>query len=112
MRRKVYGQSRVDECVFCGVRAFSENSQGFMTCKDHKNSIMEDKNCLCGEFLDVKKSKWGAFFVCPNCGPMSLKKVEEMIAGNYNLNKKFRKKETYDKDKVYTLEELEQLWSE
>ena len=116
--RKTYGQSKQEKCYFCGQTALSENSQGLPACKNHKENILEDKKCVCGEFLDIKKSKWGAFFVCPNCGPISLNKSEEMEgmakSGNYNINKKYRKKIPlkYDHGRIYTIDELEMLWED
>ena len=111
VRRKVYGQSKSDVCVFCKKTATVENEQGLPTCKDHKHQSMEDKRCVCGEYMDVKKGKWGAFYLCPNCGPKSISKVEETETeqGSFKLNKRFRQGQ---KEKVYTLDELEQIWED
>jgi hypothetical protein len=118
MRRKIYGQSKSDTCAFCNKMATVENSQGFPTCVIHKQENMPEKKCICGEYLDVKKSKWGPFYLCKNCGPLSPRKVEEMAKGDFKLNKKLREKTKqpknqepiYDVNKVYTLDELEMLW--
>jgi predicted RNA-binding Zn-ribbon protein involved in translation (DUF1610 family) len=116
MPRKIYGQSRDDKCVFCSIQASVKNSQGFPTCISHKNKVMDDKKCTCGEWMDIKQSKWGAFFLCPNCGPRSLSKTENMETTGYKLNKKFRnenvvrKKINYDPNKLYTIDELEMMW--
>lgn len=92
--RKIYGQSQNTTCVFCDKLATKKNKQGFTTCINHVNSIMPDKKCICGEWLDIKESKWGAFYVCSNCGPISLNKANEMneqkASGRFKLNKKFR----------------------
>jgi len=111
---KQYGQSRNDGCAFCDRRALAENRQGLPTCEEHKSRVMVDKRCACGEYLDIKKSKWGAFFLCSNCGPISLKKASELTGGDYHLNKKFRRenKVEYAADKVYTIDELEAMWED
>lgn len=111
--RKVYGKSKDNNCFFCGKTALTENSQGLPACSSCRDKKADDKRCACGEYLDIKKSKWGAFFLCHNCGPISLSKVNNMGAGGCKLNKRFRddsKKLEYDKDKVYTIEELEKMW--
>lgn len=116
--RKVYGQSKDNLCAFCDNRALSENSQGLMVCKEHKNEVMQDTKCVCGEYLEIKKSKWGAFYLCKNCGPMNMKKGSEMDGDGYKLNKKYRdkkikdkeKKIKYEKDRVYGISELEDMW--
>ncbi|MCB9358920.1 hypothetical protein H6503_03235 [Candidatus Woesearchaeota archaeon] len=114
MRKKVYGESRKDTCYFCEKQAFGENSQGLPACKDHVSEILEDKRCTCGEYLDIKKSKWGAFFVCSNCGPISLSKSQNMDGSGFKLNKKYRNegkpKLQYEKGRVYHMHELEALW--
>ena len=112
--KKVYGQSQVTECYFCGKPATTETEIGIPSCNEHKSKELGPEKCLCGKLLDVKKSRFGAFFVCPSCGPISLKKAKQAKAEatEYNINKKFRpkKEETYDKTKVYTLDELEEMW--
>lgn len=125
--RKVYGQSQNTKCVFCEKLATKKNKQGFTTCIDHVNEIMPDKKCICGEWLDIKESKWGAFYVCPNCGPISLTKANEMQkqqkTTGFKLNKKFREeKEKQEKelklkqqpkyeDRIYTMTELLNKWN-
>jgi hypothetical protein len=74
-RRKQYGQSQVERCPFCEKRALAKNDQGFAVCMQHKNAVMNDMLCLCGTVLAVHQGKWGAFFVCSNCGALNKKKV-------------------------------------
>lgn len=121
---KKYGESRQDACMFCDKQALTENSQGLPTCIDHKQNTINDAKCACGEYLDVKKSKWGAFFLCSNCGAISIKKYLELksITSDtvnstnaqtnlgYKLNKKYRKKEIKYSDRIYTIQELVKLW--
>jgi hypothetical protein len=74
---KHYGQSREDNCFFCGGRALAENENGLPTCIKHKNEKTPDLKCLCGEYLDAKKGKYGTFFLCMKCGPVSLRKIND-----------------------------------
>ena len=99
--RKVYGQSRIDKCPFCGKQATTKNSQGVSVCLAHKNAIMNDLKCACGEYLDIKEGKYGYFFMCMNCGPQSHTKV-------YTLNeiKDISKKEQKKTKKVEKKEEI------
>jgi len=75
--KKVYGASKVDKCPFCGKTATTENLQGVPVCLAHKTKSI-DLKCVCGEWLDIKKGKFGAFAVCINCGAMSLTKALSM----------------------------------
>lgn len=73
--RKQYGLSRKDECPFCGKQSTTTNKQTIPVCKEHKDAIMNDMKCACGEWLDIKQGKWGYFFLCINCGPINKDKV-------------------------------------
>lgn len=75
--RKVYGQSKAYECPFCGKRALSVSKQGVPVCVNHKNKSVNIK-CVCGEWLDIKKGKWGPYFHCMNCGNISFRKALSM----------------------------------
>ncbi|MFP4119271.1 MAG: hypothetical protein ACLFTH_04420 [Candidatus Woesearchaeota archaeon] len=74
-RKKVYGQNGNAECLFCSKTATTKNEQGVPVCKEHTESILNDFKCACGEYLDIKESKYGIFFTCMNCGAVSLKKA-------------------------------------
>jgi predicted RNA-binding Zn-ribbon protein involved in translation (DUF1610 family) len=134
MRKKIYGKSSEQTCVFCEKTALSENTQGFPCCNEHKNKMMHDRLCVCGNHLSIKKSKWGAFFLCPDCGPMSLKKILSLDQPGacFKFNKKFREKQKtanpsnrlseneyylstpleLKKEKIYTMAELEAMWED
>lgn len=71
---KRYGQSKADNCPFCGKRAITENSQGLPVCKEHKQNNLELK-CFCGSWLDIRKGKWGPFCTCIKCGVLSFSKA-------------------------------------
>lgn len=77
MLRKVYGQSKETLCPFCGNHATVKNNQGLPTCTHHVKKEVNLK-CSCGGWLDVKESKFGTFFVCGECGPVSWKKAWEI----------------------------------
>ena len=113
-RRKFYGQNKKETCAFCDKDAYNENSQGLPTCSDHKKRVMEEKKCVCGGNLEIKKSKWGVFYLCINCGPISKTKASDTATEGYNINKKYRKepKEIKYEDRIYTIEELEKIWSQ
>lgn len=91
MRKKIYGQSQNTSCIFCGAIATATNGQGLPACIKHTTQELEDIRCTCGEWLDIKQSKWGAFFTCVNCGAVSLQKGLSMKDVGGKLNKKFRK---------------------
>jgi hypothetical protein len=75
---KRYGQSRIDNCPFCGKIGVTKNSQGVSTCKDHKDKLVENLKCVCGEYLDLGVGKWGPYFRCINCGNINFRKAMEM----------------------------------
>lgn len=116
-KKKIYGQSKQETCEFCGKTALLKNSQGLTVCSEHSKSVLEGKKCACGEMMQVKESKWGAFFLCKNCGPISTKKANENLDNSeYNINKKYRKqpveaKPKTDENKIMTLDELEEYFS-
>jgi hypothetical protein len=72
--RKIFRKSRLDKCPFCYKRAIAKNKQGLYVCNDHKNTILKNIKCVCGEVLELRNGKYGPYFYCFNCGNMSLKK--------------------------------------
>lgn len=79
---KQYGQSKIESCPFCGKRALTENEQGVPVCLDHKKSQLNDMRCSCGEWLDLKRGKYGVFFSCIKCGAVNFKRALEMNSGS------------------------------
>jgi len=75
---KRYGESRIDNCPFCGKICVTKNKQGVPVCQGHKDSELENLKCVCGGWLDVKAGKWGAYFFCMNCGNISYRKGIDM----------------------------------
>jgi len=76
-RRKRYGESQILNCPFCGSLAHSKNKQGVPVCSKHKERELANLKCICGEELEVRESKWGAYFFCINCGNLSFNKGME-----------------------------------
>ncbi len=74
---KKYGQSQTIACPFCGDAATSKNSQGLPVCRHHTKDEMNLK-CVCGDYLDIKEGKYGAYFSCFHCGNISWSKAMEM----------------------------------
>lgn len=78
--KKTYGSYREETCIFCSERAICMNEQNLPTCTKHKHELvdMNKVKCSCGDFLDIKEGKYGSFFLCMNCGPMSIAKIKEI----------------------------------
>lgn len=72
--KKVYGQSKKEECPFCGEPGLLKNPQGVPVCKAHQSQRLPDIKCVCGEYLDLFEGKWGPYFRCLNCGNHSFRK--------------------------------------
>jgi endogenous inhibitor of DNA gyrase (YacG/DUF329 family) len=75
---KRYGQSRINNCPFCGKIAVAKNKQSIPVCLAHKDDMLNDLKCVCGEYLDVLEGKWGPYFRCMNCGNINFKKALDM----------------------------------
>ena len=82
-RKKVYGQSRVENCPFCGKRALTMNAQGVPCCPSHKERNLPEMKCACGEWLDLMKGKYGPFFICMRCGPVSFRKGMDINSDSF-----------------------------
>jgi hypothetical protein len=72
---KRYGQSAIAQCPFCGGQAFAKNNQAVPCCTKHKHLQLPDLKCICGGWLDQRESKFGVFFTCMKCGPVSFSKM-------------------------------------
>jgi hypothetical protein len=75
---KKYGESKVENCPFCGKSAVTKNDQGLPVCSTHKLTKLGELKCICGEYLDMRIGKWGVYFICTRCGNINLKKALEM----------------------------------
>jgi hypothetical protein len=99
---KRYGQSRIDNCPFCGKQCTTKNKQGVPVCQDHKDDYLDNIRCVCGELLDVREGKWGPYFVCMDCGNINFKKAMEMNPQLKDKQKvKSESKDNHDKKKSY-----------
>ena len=76
--RKVYGEQKVSKCPFCNGAAITRNAQNIPVCTKHKQEILENLKCSCGEYLDVKTGKFGPFFTCITCNIVKFKKGLEI----------------------------------
>ena len=75
---KIYGESKANECPFCGKTAVTSNTQGVPVCKEHKNKSLDNLRCVCGDYLDLKNGKFGPYFSCMNCGNINFRKGLDM----------------------------------
>lgn len=76
--RKVYGQSQISLCPFCGSNATAKTDQGVPCCRNHTKAELPNMKCACGDWLDVAEGKFGAYFRCMSCGNKSFSKGLEM----------------------------------
>ncbi|MDP7180154.1 MAG: hypothetical protein QF824_02710 [Candidatus Woesearchaeota archaeon] len=88
---KRYGQSRIDNCPFCEKVSTTKNKQGVPVCQNHKENVLKDLKCVCGEWLDLLEGKWGPYFKCINCGNINFNKGLE-------LNPQIKDEESSDED--------------
>lgn len=72
---KSYGNYKIERCPFCGQQGTTRNSQGLVVCTKHKNAKLGEMRCVCGEYLELKSGKYGAYFKCLRCGNVNLKRV-------------------------------------
>ncbi len=77
MRKKIYGANKQETCFLCGSISTALNDEGLPVCVCHRKE-KGNFRCVCKEWLDVKKSKYGVFFTCINCGVISYSKGLKM----------------------------------
>ena len=75
---KHYGQSRIERCPFCERQGTIKNPQGVPVCPQHSKETLEGMKCVCGRDLFIQNGKFGVFFICTNCGNLTLRKVLEI----------------------------------
>lgn len=88
--KKIYGQSKKENCYFCSKSAITLTCQGVPSCLSHKENVVKNKRCVCGFDMQVQKGKFGPFFLCQNCGPKSFEKAQNMDTNGFKLNKRYR----------------------
>jgi hypothetical protein len=84
---KRYGQSKSNKCPFCGIEAVFHNAQGIPVCRKHKDMNLNDLKCMCGESLESRTGKFGAYFHCMNCGNVNFRRALEVNEGRLNRQK-------------------------
>ena len=75
---KRYGQSKQNNCPFCGKTATAQNRQGIPVCVAHREQQFPEIKCMCGKWLELLSGKWGPYFRCINCGNVSWSKGMEL----------------------------------
>ena len=75
---KKYGEYQVKRCAFCGKIATCKNKQGVDVCSLHQREALSDIKCTCGEYLELKNGKFGAYYHCINCGNINMSKALTM----------------------------------
>ncbi len=95
---KRYGTSKKQDCPFCGRPAVTVNSQKIPVCINHKSDRL-DLKCVCGEYLDVRNGKFGAYFHCMNCGNINFNKGLEMNSGGSGYKVQSKNKTTHTESK-------------
>jgi ssDNA-binding Zn-finger/Zn-ribbon topoisomerase 1 len=111
---KRYGQSRVENCPFCGKAAMTESVEGVPVCIAHKNEKLPDIKCVCGSFLELRKGKFGAFFSCIKCGNVNFSKAMEVNvvtpAAKAAVKEKAPEKPRAPKETIVRSDELDFLY--
>ncbi|MDA1197401.1 MAG: hypothetical protein O2779_05590 [Nanoarchaeota archaeon] len=82
---KKYGQSKVNNCPFCGKQSITQNEQGIPVCVEHNTTSLNDCKCMCGDYLDLRQGKFGPYFTCMNCGNLNFNKGLELNPDATNL---------------------------
>ena len=103
---KRYGESKKQECPFCGKLATAKNAQGIPVCFSHKNATMDDFKCICGKWLEVRTGKFGPYFHCINCGNINWNRGLEM--NSFNKHEATKKEEK--RPKAITIKSDEVDW--
>jgi hypothetical protein len=75
---KRYGESKLEPCPFCGKQAIVRNKQKIPVCQAHRDAVLDDLKCACGNYLETKVGKFGLYSSCPKCGNVNPKRAIEM----------------------------------
>ena len=76
--KKKYGEYKRLICSFCERAATQKNEQELDVCYKHTNKFLEEIKCTCGNWLELKVSKFGPYFNCIDCGNINFKKGMEI----------------------------------
>lgn len=77
---KIYGQSKLSNCTFCGRTATQKTEAGLEVCYQHTKETLSEIKCLCGGWLEQCRGKFGPYFNCLRCGNINFRKGMEMKA--------------------------------
>lgn len=67
----------MEKCIICDKPATKYNVQALPVCKQHEPYEMMNMKCpFCKSYVDAKKGKYGTFFLCTACGPISRSKMQ------------------------------------
>tara|TARA_Y100000310_G_scaffold333855_1_gene412281 strand:+ start:2303 stop:2725 length:423 start_codon:yes stop_codon:yes gene_type:complete len=75
---KVYGQSMVSSCPFCGKVATAKSEQGADVCSKHTKTQIVNAKCNCGDYIDLLSGRYGPYFNCLKCGNINYQKGLDM----------------------------------
>ena len=78
--KKVYGQSKLSNCTFCGRTATQKTEAGLEVCYLHTKEKLPEVKCTCGSWLEQRSGKFGPYFNCLRCGNINFKKAMEIKA--------------------------------
>ncbi len=78
--QKVYGESGLKSCPFCGRAATRKTESGLEVCPQHTKQQLHEIKCTCGSWLEQRAGKFGPYFHCFNCGNINFKKALEIKA--------------------------------
>jgi hypothetical protein len=101
--QKKYGESKIEECPFCGKQSTTVNKQDIPVCMKHKDTLMQEIKCMCGEYLEPRRGKYGLYFLCQRCGIVNRRKAFET-----NTVKEFHETENEASVRVFKEEKQEQ----
>ena len=101
---KVYGQTMVESCPFCGKIATAKSEQGAAVCSSHTKMMIVNVKCNCGDYLDLLTGKYGAYFNCLKCGNVNYKKGLDRWRASGSAS------EDRDKDKRGFRDEFKKKW--
>ena len=76
--KKVYGESFLKNCPFCGRMATQKNDNGQEVCPTHRNTALQDIKCTCGKWLEPQAGKFGNYYRCENCGNVNANKAQQI----------------------------------
>ncbi|MBS1266852.1 MAG: hypothetical protein MAG795_00821 [Candidatus Woesearchaeota archaeon] len=96
---KKYGKSKINKCPFCEKQATIKNKQVVPVCPAHKDKLLENTKCACGEWLDVCAGKWGPYFRCMDCGNINFRKGLELNPHIRNSDKNQKQNQKEQKTK-------------